>query len=103
LEAEGRSQRSLVTYFESARISDQSELIYFDEMPHSGDFYAEGYASDIRDKNRQRVLEELSDPGEDFFAVDDDDLEDFPVDEPRLIKVATFGDFSVFRERIPTS
>lgn len=97
--AANRSQRDLVEVFEACRTTPDANLIYYNKFPHSGDFYAGGAAFSIPREGLDLLLERLDDHHEDFFVVDDDDLDRFPISNIRVEKIVTINDSTLFRER----
>ena len=100
--ANHRSQRDLVRSFIQLDANGDAELVYTDTMPHTGDFYARGRASDIPDESLATVLRELRDLDQDYFAIEDDELELFPLEGLRLTtEVGRFGEYTLRREFDP--
>lgn len=95
-----RSQRELAVAFFAHRSVPASQLVYFDDMPQSADFYTDGLATHVPDKRASTVISFLGDGVPDLFAVDDDDLRDFArIDGTSALEVvATIGEFTLFRE-----
>jgi 4-amino-4-deoxy-L-arabinose transferase-like glycosyltransferase len=97
-----RSQRDLVRMFLQLDVDGDAELVYTDTMPHTGDFYTKGRASDIPDESLATVLHELRDLDQDYFAIEDNELEQFPLEGLRLTtEVGRFGKYTLRREFDP--
>jgi hypothetical protein len=97
-----RSQRGLTRAFSQYDTDGDAELVYTDEMPHSGDFYLGGKASDVPDENPDTVLIELMDLDQDYFAIEEDELKKFPVEGLHLTtEVGRFGRYVLRREFDP--
>ena len=79
-----RSQKELGNAFTELDADGDAQLVYTDEMPHSGDFYANGRALEIPDENPSKVLDELKDLDQDYFAIQERDVRKFPVEGLRL-------------------
>jgi 4-amino-4-deoxy-L-arabinose transferase-like glycosyltransferase len=73
-----RSQRDLVQLFEQLDTTGRATLVYTDEMPPSGDFYARGRAIEIHEDDAASIERELRDDDLDFYAIEDNDADQFP-------------------------
>lgn len=104
-----KSQREMVALFKGLDAKDLdaqgvAELVYFDDIEHSGDFYSHGRACDIPDENARMLRRQFFDGSLDYFVVEDDDLEAFQEATPPHIALAEVGQTRkhiLFRELAP--
>ncbi len=94
-----KSHKSIGQMFNQKDLGN-SRLIYITTMPYSADFYSNGAAFPMhKDLDRDEITQYLNDEITDYFAVRDDDLDWFSQFAPRILKVKTFGRYTVFKER----
>lgn len=100
--AEERSQKELVALFEELDRDGDASLVYvddFDDVPHSGDFYADGRARVLPREDAGPVLAELDDGDRDYFAIEADEVKHLPERvRDRTREVARVGDYTLRRE-----
>lgn len=98
---EHRSQRELVERLDQLDPAGTATLVYTDEMPPSGDFYAGGRAVELEEGAVEEILAHIEDGGVDYYAIEDDDLRWFPaVGFERTVELGRFGDY-MLRGEIP--
>jgi 4-amino-4-deoxy-L-arabinose transferase-like glycosyltransferase len=98
--ADRKSQKEVVRYYLSERVSTSDGLIYYGKMTFSADFYSRGQARDIADMEREKVVVELDDGNLDFFAVKNDEIESFIGKAGERVKEAKrFAKYTLFVEK----
>ena len=97
--ADKESQRELIRAFQSLDITGRATLIYTRPMPFSAQFYGQQRVLDIPEGSKNRILAELHDDNEDFFAIRKDDIDHFMADGSGLTyEAARFGSYILRRE-----
>ena len=94
------AQRGLIRTFEAMRSDPTQRLVYLGDVPVSAAFYSQGRAQHVRDE--QALLPYLADASADYFAMRPDDFGRLaPKTRERLVLVAEFGEFKLYREVAP--
>lgn len=96
--AEHRSQRQMVALYMQEKGEAPGDLIYYDDMQYSGDFYARGAAKLLEEEDVRGLAQELRDDQRDFFVVDDNELGYFSEHVRGVRELQTIGEFTLFVE-----
>jgi 4-amino-4-deoxy-L-arabinose transferase-like glycosyltransferase len=97
--SESRSQKILAAKFSSMDADSDANLVYTDTMPYSADFYLDGRALDIPTEDLRVMMDELKDDDQDYYAIKENDLDNFPLEGFELTtEVGRFGDYILRRE-----
>jgi len=98
-EGEEHSQKHIIRRFRELSLDTHAELVYTDDMPYTGEFYSEGLAIDIPDVNAEKIRAKFKDGDQDYFAIRNKHLDDWPPEALSLtLEVGRFGKYVLRKE-----